>query len=62
MVAISADSRWVVTGSWDKTARLWDLSSPAPGPAPIVLSSHEGLITAVAPCGDSGSVVTGSGG
>jgi WD40 repeat protein len=23
VVAISADSRWLVTGSWDKTARLW---------------------------------------
>ena len=24
-VAISADSRWLVTGSYDKTARLWNL-------------------------------------
>ena len=25
-VAISPDNRWVVTGSYDNTARLWDLA------------------------------------
>jgi WD40 repeat protein len=24
-VAISSDNRWLVTGSWDNTARLWGL-------------------------------------
>jgi WD40 repeat protein len=26
-VAISRDNRWLITGSVDKTARLWDLSN-----------------------------------
>src|SRR5205085_4862956 len=36
-LAVSADGRWAASASWDRTARLWDLSSldPAPGrPAP----------------------------
>jgi WD40 repeat protein len=30
-VAISPDNHWLVTGSWDTTARLWDLRSQDPG-------------------------------
>jgi WD40 repeat protein len=26
-VAVSGDSRWVVTGSWDNTAKIWDAGS-----------------------------------
>ena len=36
-VAISPDSRWVVTGSEDKTARLWDLRAKDPVANPVVL-------------------------
>jgi WD40 repeat protein len=43
-VAISPDNRWVVTGSDDKTARLWDLSAKDPGANPVVLRGHRGLI------------------
>ena len=41
-VAISPDNRWVVTGSEDKTARLWDLSAKDPAANPVVLRGHEG--------------------
>jgi len=29
-VGISPDGRWLVTGRWDGTARLWDLKGPRP--------------------------------
>jgi len=38
-VAISADSRWVVTGSDDKPARLWHLGATDPA---AVLREHGG--------------------
>ena len=41
-VAISPDNRWVVTGSEDKTARLWDLSAKDPAANPVVLRGHDG--------------------
>ena len=40
-VAISPDNHWVVTGSEDKTARLWDLSAKDPAANPVVLRGHE---------------------
>ena len=40
-VAISPDNRWLVTGSDDKTARLWDLSAKDPAANPVVLRGHE---------------------
>ena len=40
-MAISPDNRWVVTGSADKTARLWDLSAKDPAANPVVLRGHE---------------------
>src|SRR5271165_6319507 len=39
-VAISSDDRWLVTGSEDKTARLWDLSAKDPAANPVVLRGH----------------------
>ena len=41
-VAISPDNRWLVTGSNDKTARLWDLSAKDPAANPVVLRGHDG--------------------
>jgi WD40 repeat protein len=58
-VAISSDNRWVVTGSSDKTARLWDLSAKDPAANPVVLR-HDGVVYAVAISPDNRWVVTGS--
>jgi len=59
-VAISSDSRWLVTGSADKTARLWDLSAKDPAANSIVLRGHEGPVRAVAISPDNRWLVTGS--
>ena len=47
-VAISPNNRWVVTGSYDKTARLWDLRAKDPAASPVILRGHAGGVTAVA--------------
>jgi WD40 repeat protein len=44
----SSDNRWVVTGSADKTARLWDLSAQDPAANAKVLRGHEDGVSAVA--------------
>jgi len=59
-VAISPDNRWVVTGSWDKTARLWELNAKNPAAEPVILRGHDGPVDAVAISPDSRWVVTGS--
>jgi hypothetical protein len=46
-LAISPDNRWVVTGSADKTARLWDLNANDPAANPVVLRGHDGPVRAV---------------
>jgi WD40 repeat protein len=56
-VAISADNHWLVTGSEDRTTRLWDLTK-APAASPVVLYG-EGAVDAVAISADSRWVVTG---
>jgi WD40 repeat protein len=39
-VAISPDNRWLVTGSEDKTARLWDLRAKDPAANPLILRAR----------------------
>jgi len=52
-VAISADNQWVLTGSGDGTARLWDLRAKDPAASPVVLRGHEGAVRAVAISADN---------
>jgi WD40 repeat protein len=46
-VAISPDNHWLVNGSLDSTARLWDLNAKNPAANPMVLRGHEGAVSAV---------------
>ena len=55
-VAIS--DRWVVTGSEDHTARLWDLSAKDPAANPLVLRGHQEGVTGVAISPDNHWLVT----
>jgi WD40 repeat protein len=57
-VAFSPDGKRVVTGSYDNTARVWDLSGPTP--AATVLQGHRGTVWSVAFSPDGKRVVTGS--
>jgi WD40 repeat protein len=61
-LAFSPDSRWLATGSADRTAHLWDLNVPASRQASylVVLSGHTGSINALAFSPDSRWLVTGS--
>lgn len=40
----SKDNRWLVTGSRDLTARLWDLAAADPAAQPRVFSGHQGSV------------------
>lgn len=48
-LAYAADSKWLVSGSIDKTVRLWD---PATGAQVRILTSHPAAVTAVAVSAD----------
>ena len=55
-VAFSPDSRTIVTGGWDKTARLWDVEAGRPIGASL---KHRGTVRAVAFSPDGKLVLTG---
>jgi WD40 repeat protein len=59
-VGISPDNHWLVTGSGDSTARLWDLTAKDPAASPVVLRGHESEIRAVGISLDNHWLVTGS--
>ena len=59
-LALSADSRWLVTASEDMTAHLWDMAAKDPAATCRVLRGHTRLIRGVAISADGRWVVTGS--
>jgi WD40 repeat protein len=59
-MAISPDGRWLVTGSQDKTARLWDMKSDDPTATARVLSGHKAWVNALTISPDGRWLVTGS--
>ncbi|NJL29003.1 MAG: hypothetical protein HC897_14500 [Thermoanaerobaculia bacterium] len=59
-VDVSNDGHWLISASQDMTARMWDLTSPAPWRNAIVLQGHTGPVTKVAISEDSKLAVTAS--
>ena len=57
-VAFSPDGKTVLTGSCDKTARLWDAATGRPLGHPM---THQGEVRAVAFSPDGKTVLTGAG-
>jgi WD40 repeat protein len=60
LLSISPDNHWLVTGSLDRTARLWNLRAQDPAASPVVLRGHENEVNAVAITPDNHWLVTGS--
>ncbi len=56
-VALSADGKRAVSGSWDDTVRVWDLEGNQP---PRVLEGHRNAVEAVAISADGKRAISGS--
>jgi WD40 repeat protein/serine/threonine protein kinase len=55
--AFSPDGKVILSGSWDKTARLWDVATGQPIGQPM---QHEGWVLAAAFSPDGRTILTGS--
>ena len=56
-MAVSPDGKRILTGSWDRTAKLWDAAS---GREVLTLKGHSGPVLSVAFSPDGLWIVTGS--
>jgi WD40 repeat protein len=56
-VALSGDGRFAVSGSYDRSLRVWDLQGKQPPRTP---QGHADRVKAVALCGDGRFAVSGS--
>ena len=56
-VAVSADAKWLVSGGWDKTARLWEVATSKEVRA---FRGHAAIINSVSLSGDGKWLATGS--
>jgi WD40 repeat protein len=54
----SLDDRYLLTGSEDRTARIWDLTKPDPWSSPRVLSGHTQPVSLLAISRDGSRVIT----
>ena len=54
---LSADGQWALSGGWDKTVRLWDLSS---GNCQRIFAGHKEAVKSVALSADGRWVLSGS--
>lgn len=59
-VALSPDGRYLASGSWDSTVKVWDLEAPESA-EPVTLRGHAGFILGLAFSPDGGRLASGSG-